>query len=118
MVTLGCVHVPAVGLDSMSFAFRNLKLDGLVLVEPRRFKDDRGFFMETYKASEISTTGLGEIFVQDNHSRSSRGVLRGMHLQHPPSAQSKLVRVVTGTVWDVAVDLQEGLSDLRAMVRT
>ncbi len=92
----------------MPFTFKKLKLDGLVLVEPRSFADERGFFMETYKASEFLRAGLVEAFVQDNHSRSIRGVLRGLHFQHSPSAQAKLVRVVTGAVWDVAVDLRPG----------
>jgi dTDP-4-dehydrorhamnose 3,5-epimerase len=92
----------------MPFSFTRLKLDGLVLVEPRAFADERGFFMECYKASDFLREGIGTVFVQDNHSRSTRGVLRGLHFQHPPSGQAKLVRAISGSVWDVAVDLRQG----------
>lgn len=77
----------------------------VVIVELKRFGDARGFFMETWNASEFARLGLPAQFVQDNHSRSSRHVLRGLHyqLQQP---QGKLVRVSTGAIWDVAVDLR------------
>jgi dTDP-4-dehydrorhamnose 3,5-epimerase len=81
-------------------------LEGLVIIEPRFFPDERGFFAETYKASEYKAHGVGLDFVQDNHSKSSRGVLRGLHFQRPPHEQGKLVRVIEGAVWDVAVDLR------------
>jgi dTDP-4-dehydrorhamnose 3,5-epimerase len=79
-----------------------------VLVEPKVIGDDRGFFMEAYKHSEFATFGLVKPFVQDNHSRSTQGVLRGLHYQNPPMAQGKLVRVVVGEVFDVAVDIRKG----------
>ncbi len=81
-------------------------LPGLVIIEPRYFPDERGFFAETYKASEYKANGVPLAFVQDNHSKSTRGVLRGLHFQKPPHDQGKLVRVIEGTVWDVAVDLR------------
>ena len=90
----------------MSFSFRAASLDGLVVIEPRRFDDDRGFFMETYKESEFAAAGIAERFVQDNHSHSRKGVLRGLHYQSEPKAQGKLLRVVSGRVWHVAVDLR------------
>lgn len=90
----------------MPASFKPGPLPGLVIAEPRRFPDDRGFFMETYKAGEYATAGIAGPFVQDNHSKSARGVLRGIHFQFPPFAQGKLVRVVEGSVWDVAVDLR------------
>ena len=90
----------------MPFSFRSASLGGLVVIEPRRFDDDRGFFMETYKESEFAATGVAERFVQDNQSRSRRGVLRGLHYQSEPKAQGKLLRVVSGRVWNVAVDLR------------
>jgi dTDP-4-dehydrorhamnose 3,5-epimerase len=79
----------------------------VLLIEPEVYRDARGFFMETFHAGRFRAQGLPEIFVQDNHSRSSRGVLRGLHyqLEHP---QGKLVRVVTGEVFDVAVDIRAG----------
>jgi dTDP-4-dehydrorhamnose 3,5-epimerase len=92
----------------MPAAFTRLSPDGLILVEPRAFPDDRGFFMETYKKSEYSANGIDAEFVQDNHSFSARGVVRGLHFQLPPSAQGKLVRVPSGRVWDVAVDVRRG----------
>ncbi len=79
----------------------------VLIIEPDIFPDARGFFMETFHALKYRAQGLPETFVQDNHSRSSRGVLRGLHyqLEHP---QGKLVRVVTGEVFDVAVDIRRG----------
>lgn len=92
----------------MPFTFEQTPIDGLLIIRPRMFPDDRGFFMESYKASDFAAAGIHEDFVQDNHSRSSRGVLRGLHFQRAPHAQAKLVRVTSGLVWDVAVDLREG----------
>lgn len=80
-------------------------LAGVKLIEPRVFGDDRGFFMESWNAKAFADAELDLTFVQDNHSRSARGVLRGMHYQMGP-AQGKLVRVVSGAVFDVAVDLR------------
>ncbi len=94
----------------MSLTFSTLPIEGLLLVEPRVFEDERGFFMETFKASEFKMHGLDPSFVQDNHSRSRKGVLRGLHFQRPPHEQAKLLRVVAGAVWDVAVDLRPGSS--------
>ena len=82
-------------------------LPGVLILEPRVFGDERGFFLESFNQRAFEqATGLGLTFVQDNHSRSSRGVLRGLHYQLPPQAQGKLVRVTQGTVFDVAVDLR------------
>jgi dTDP-4-dehydrorhamnose 3,5-epimerase len=83
------------------------KLDGLVLLEPSKFGDDRGFFMETYRADAWAAEGVPTEFVQDNHSRSRRGTIRGIHFQTHPG-QGKLVRVARGSVFDVAVDLRRG----------
>ena len=79
----------------------------VMLIEPRVFGDPRGFFFESFNQQAFNeATGTSHQFVQDNHSRSSRGVLRGLHYQLPPHAQGKLVRVVRGRVWDVAVDIR------------
>ncbi len=83
------------------------KLDGVLLVTPQVFGDDRGFFMETYNQQKAAELGLPTEFVQDNHSKSSRGVLRGLHYQCP-HWQGKLVRVVQGEIFDVAVDIRAG----------
>lgn len=82
-------------------------LPGVVLLEPRVFPDARGFFMETYSARGFAALGIANAFVQDNHSKSGRGTLRGLHyqLEHP---QAKLCRVVAGAVLDVAVDIRRG----------
>lgn len=80
-------------------------LDGVLILEPRVFGDDRGFFLETWNAETFRQAGLDLTFVQDNHSRSQRGVLRGLHYQQP-GAQGKLVRVTAGAVFDVAVDIR------------
>jgi len=92
----------------MPFEFKETPLSGVKIVQPRLFGDSRGFFMETYKHSEFASSGINELFVQDNHSYSSKGVLRGIHFQSAPHGQGKLVRVIKGAVWDVAVDLIEG----------
>ena len=81
------------------------KIEGVKLIEPRVFGDDRGFFMESWNAETFRENGLDIEFVQDNHSRSARGVLRGLHYQSP-GPQGKLVRVTAGAVFDVAVDLR------------
>lgn len=89
----------------MSFVFKKCPIAGLYEIEPKVFGDSRGFFLETYKESEFFEAGLTMKFVQDNMSRSSYGVLRGLHYQKKHS-QGKLVSVVEGKVFDVAVDLR------------
>jgi len=79
----------------------------LLIVEPRVFGDERGFFLESWNAATFRNAGLDLHFVQDNHSRSAKGVLRGLHFQNP-NPQGKLMRVTAGRVWDVAVDLRRG----------
>ncbi len=90
----------------MPFTFTPLQIPDVILITARVFDDARGFFLETYKYSEFAAHGIPETFVQDNHSRSVRGVLRGLHFQNPPQAQGKLVRVVQGEIFDVAVDIR------------
>lgn len=91
----------------MPFEFEKLKPEGLVLVKPRVFSDGRGFFLETYKRGEFARAGITADFVQDNHSKSDRNVLRGLHFQKKGSAQGKLVRCVQGRIMDVAVDIRK-----------
>lgn len=87
---------------------KRLAIPEVVLFTPKVFGDDRGFFFESYSARAFQeATGLQPDFLQDNHSRSTRGVLRGLHYQLPPHAQGKLVRVVQGAVFDVAVDIRK-----------
>lgn len=90
----------------MPFNFVKTDIDGVVIIEPAIFGDARGSFRESYKKSDFVVNGIDEDFVQDNHSVSSKGVLRGLHFQSAPMAQGKLVRVTRGSVWDVAVDLR------------
>lgn len=86
-----------------------LAIPDVILLEPRVFGDDRGFFFESYNHQAFrEATGVDSDFVQDNHSRSVKGVLRGLHYQLPPKAQGKLVRVTVGEVFDVAVDIRPG----------
>ena len=92
----------------MPFSFNRTKIPEVVLIKPQVFNDDRGFFMETYKMPDFIDAGITDSFVQDNHSRSVKGVLRGLHYQNPPFAQGKLVRVVRGQIFDVAVDIRKG----------
>ncbi len=83
-------------------------IEGVVIIEPRIFTDDRGYFFESFSERDFNKQVRTVRFVQDNESRSSFGVLRGLHFQKPPFAQSKLVRVVKGAVLDVAVDIRKG----------
>lgn len=81
---------------------------GLILIEPTVFRDERGYFFESFSSEKLARLGLEETFVQDNESLSQRGVVRGLHFQAPPFAQGKLVRVVKGAVLDVVVDIRVG----------
>lgn len=83
-------------------------IEGVVIIEPRLFKDERGYFSESFSQREFEEKIRKISFVQDNESKSSYGVLRGLHFQKPPYAQSKLVRVIKGAVLDVAVDIRKG----------
>lgn len=87
------------------------KLPGVFLLEPRVFGDDRGFFLESYNERMFAGLGISDKFVQDNHSYSARNVLRGLHYQ-TPNPQGKLIRVITGEIVDVALDMREGSSTL------
>lgn len=90
----------------MSFQFQPLAIPEVILIKPDVFGDDRGFFMESFKSSVFEANGIPDAFVQDNHSCSQKGVLRGLHYQLPPKAQGKLVRVARGAIFDVAVDVR------------
>ena len=83
-------------------------IKGVVIIEPRLFRDERGYFFESFSQREFEEKVCKTTFVQDNESKSSYGVLRGLHFQKPPFAQSKLVRVIKGVVLDVAVDIRKG----------
>jgi len=92
----------------MPFRFIKTDLEGVIIVEPVVFRDERGFFLESYKKSEFAKNGIDCDFRQDNHSRSIKGTLRGLHYQLNPAAQGKLVRAVSGEIFDVAVDIRLG----------
>ena len=83
-------------------------IDGVVIIEPRIFRDERGYFFESFSQRDFQEKVCRTVFVQDNESKSSYGVLRGLHFQKPPYAQSKLVRVIRGAVLDVAVEIRKG----------
>lgn len=83
-------------------------IEGVVIIEPRIFRDERGYFFESFSQRDFQEKVCKTVFVQDNESKSSYGVLRGLHFQKPPYAQSKLVRVIKGAVLDVAVDIRKG----------
>ncbi|MBC5774280.1 dTDP-4-dehydrorhamnose 3,5-epimerase [Pontibacter sp. KCTC 32443] len=87
--------------------FKTFEIEGLVEFQPRVFRDDRGYFLETFSMKWFEHLGLKPNFVQDNQSVSKKGVLRGLHFQKPPYAQGKLVRVSSGRALDVAVDLRK-----------
>jgi len=90
------------------FTFEPMEIPDVVLVRPRVFEDERGFFLESYKRSDFVAAGINEEFVQSNHSFSAKGVIRGLHYQKNPAAQSKLVRAIAGVIFDVAVDIRKG----------
>lgn len=91
----------------MPFEFVKMEIPDVILIKPKVFKDERGFFMETYKKSDFEKAGIKGEFVQDNHSKSKYGVLRGLHFQKEPYAQAKIVRCIRGVIYDVAVDLRK-----------
>ena len=93
----------------MSKVAKSKEIEDVLVITPKIFKDDRGFFSETYNQSALSQIGLDVTFVQDNHSLSKdKGVVRGLHFQTPPNPQGKLIRVVRGAIFDVAVDIRTG----------
>lgn len=92
----------------MPFHFQPLAIPEVILVKPERFGDSRGFFMETYQYETFAANGIAPRFLQDNYSRSAKGVLRGLHYQKDPFAQGKLLKVVIGEIFDVAVDIRRG----------
>ena len=89
----------------MSLTIEKTPLEGLLVVKPRVFRDERGFFVETYNKEIFAAAGISTEFKQDNHSKSSKGTLRGLHYQTTPG-QAKLVRCAVGAIWDVAVDIR------------
>ena len=91
----------------MSFNFKKLEISDVVLVEPKSFSDDRGFFLESFKISEFTENGINTKFVQDNISHSVSDVIRGLHFQKNPKAQAKLITAVKGEIFDVAVDIRK-----------
>ena len=94
-------------LNFMPFTFKRLSIPDVILVEPQSFSDDRGFFFESFKESDFFLNGIDKKFVQDNFSHSVNGVIRGLHFQNAPKAQAKLVTVLKGKIFDVAVDIRK-----------
>ncbi len=92
----------------MPFNFKKLDNPDAILIEPRIFPDERGFFLETYKKTDFDAIGIDKPIMQINHSKSSKGVLRGLHYQKDPKVQGKFVSVVVGEVYDVIVDIRKG----------
>ena len=90
----------------MPFEFKRLEIPDVILITPKVFIDERGFFMETYQKGEFAKARITGEFVQQNHSKSVKGVLRGLHYQKEPYAQAKLVRCIKGEIFDVAVDIR------------
>lgn len=91
----------------MPFTFEKLAIEEVMLVKPKIFSDDRGFFMELFKESEFAKNGINTKFIQDNFSYSVKYTLRGLHYQNPPQAQAKLVTALEGKIFDVAVDIRK-----------
>ena len=100
----------------MPFEFLKTEIPEVIIVKPRGFGDRRGFFMESYKKSEFERAGIPTNFVQDNHSKSIKNVLRGLHFQKEPYGQGKLVRCIKGKIFDVAVDIRENSSTFKKWV--
>ena len=91
----------------MSFSFSSLEIPDVKLVIPKYYSDERGYFLESFKESEFSANGINAKFVQDNVSFSTKGVLRGLHYQQKPKEQAKLISVISGEIFDVAVDIRK-----------
>ena len=91
----------------MPFEFKKLEIEDVILIEPKVFGDERGFFMESYKKSDFVANGIDIEFNQENHSSSTKGVLRGLHYQLAPKGQAKLIRCIEGEIFDVAVDIRK-----------
>lgn len=97
-----------IGVIGMTFEFKKLENPDVILIKTKVFEDERGFFMETYKKDDFEEkAGIKGEFIQDNHSKSKRGVLRGLHFQKEPYAQAKIVRCVRGEIYDAVVDLRK-----------
>ncbi len=90
----------------MPFIFEKQKIKDVILIKPQLFDDERGFFMESYKKSDFEKNGIPIDFTQDNHSKSTKGVLRGLHYQAKPFSQAKLIKCIRGQIYDVAVDIR------------
>ena len=103
-----CSKLRAQSLKPKIMEIIKTSIDGLLIIKPDVFKDDRGYFFESYNKERLAKEGLTMDFVQDNESKSAKGVLRGLHFQKPPFCQSKLVRCIKGAVLDVAVDIRKG----------
>lgn len=100
----------------MPFEFKKTDIEDVIIVEPKVFGDKRGFFMESYKRSDFEANGIKDDFNQDNHSKSSKGVLRGLHYQRGEYSQGKLVRCSKGKILDVAVDLRKNSKTFKKWV--
>src|SRR3989339_596118 len=90
-----------------NFKFSHAPIPDILIIETKAYEDERGFFMESYHQAAFKEAGLDAVFVQDNHSRSAKGVVRGLHYQLPPNAMGKLVKVVKGRIFDVGVDIRK-----------
>ena len=101
----------------MPFEFIETELKDVIIVKPRVFGDKRGFFLESYKKNDFVNAGIDVEFNQDNHSKSTKGVLRGLHFQLNPKAQAKLVRCARGKIYDVAVDLRKNSPNYKKWVK-
>ena len=101
----------------MPFEFEPQKIKDVILIKPKVFGDTRGFFMESYKQSDFYKNGIKVEFNQDNHSKSSKGVLRGLHYQAKPYGQAKVVRCVRGKIYDIAVDIRPNSSTFGQYVK-
>ena len=101
----------------MPFEFVPQKIKDVILIKPKVFGDNRGFFMESYKKSEFTNNGITLDFPQDNHSKSAKGVLRGLHFQRAPYEQAKIVRCAKGRIYDVAVDIRPASQTFKQYVK-
>jgi len=101
----------------MPFEFLPQRIKDVILIKPKVFGDNRGFFMESYKKSEFVSNGITSDFPQDNHSKSTKGVLRGLHFQKAPHEQAKIVRCSKGKIYDVAVDIRPSSPTFKQYVK-
>jgi len=101
----------------MSFEFVKQKIEDVILIKPKAYEDNRGFFMESYKKSDFTANGINKDFIQENHSYSNSKVLRGLHYQIKPFSQAKLIKCIKGSIYDIALDIRPNSATFKQYIK-